>query len=224
MTHTLTLQSISPVTHDTYHLVFDKPDGFDFTPGQATDMALDRDGWRDEKRPFTFTSLPSEDTLQFVIKSYPDHDGVTEQIAGLKPGDQVLVDDPWGAIEDKGDGVFVAGGAGVTPFIAVLRQKLQQTGSLSGNTLVFSNQTEKDIILREDFDAMPGLKVVYTVTDQDDSDLARGRIDAEFLKSHVDVTSGMIYVCGPDAMVDAIPQELAKLDVAADRIVTEDLD
>ena len=29
-----------------------RPDGFDFTPGQAVDLALDRDGWREEKRPF----------------------------------------------------------------------------------------------------------------------------------------------------------------------------
>ena len=87
MSHTLTLKSIDAVTHDTYHLVFDRPDGFDFTPGQAVDLALDRDGWREEKRPFTFTSLPGDDDLEFVIKSYPDHDGVTEQIA-KRPGKQ----------------------------------------------------------------------------------------------------------------------------------------
>ena len=125
MTHTLTLQSISPVTHDTHHLVFDKPEGFSFTPGQAVDLSLDKDGWREEKRPFTFTSLPDEDTLQFVIKSYPEHDGVTEQIGKLQAGDKVLIEDPWGAIEDKGDGIFIAGGAGVTPFISILRKKLQ---------------------------------------------------------------------------------------------------
>jgi predicted ferric reductase len=28
----------------------------------------------------------------------------------------------FGAIEYKGEGVFIAGGAGVTPFIAILRQ------------------------------------------------------------------------------------------------------
>ena len=27
--------------------------------------------------------------IEFTIKSYPEHDGVTEQIAKLQPGDQV---------------------------------------------------------------------------------------------------------------------------------------
>ena len=44
MTHRLTLRRIEPVTHDVNRLVFDRPDGYDFTPGQATLMRLDRDG------------------------------------------------------------------------------------------------------------------------------------------------------------------------------------
>ena len=48
MTHTLTLTSIAPVTHDTWHLTFDHPKGFQFEPGQATHWALDEDGWRDQ--------------------------------------------------------------------------------------------------------------------------------------------------------------------------------
>ncbi|EBA07690.1 FAD-binding oxidoreductase [Sagittula stellata] len=224
MTHTLTLQSISPVTRDTHHLVFDKPEGFAFTPGQAVDLSLDKDGWREEKRPFTFTSLPDEDTLQFVIKSYPEHDGVTEQIGKLQAGDKVLIEDPWGAIEDKGDGIFIAGGAGVTPFIAILRKKLQDKGTLEGNTLVFSNQTEADIILKDEFDAMPGLAVVYTVTDEPDSGYARGQVDASFLKDLVEVKGDVVYVCGPDGMVEALPREVAELGVPKDHVVTEEFD
>ena len=78
MTFKLTLKSIAPVTHDTWHLVFDRPEGFAFEPGQATHWALDKDGWRDEDRPFTMTSHPEAEIVEFVIKSYPDHDGVTE--------------------------------------------------------------------------------------------------------------------------------------------------
>ena len=224
MPHRLTLKAIHPVTHDVNHLVFDKPEGFSFSPGQATDFALDQDGWREEKRPFTFTSLPHEDSLQFVIKAYPDHDGVTTRIADLKPGDTALIDEPWGAIEDKGDGVFIAGGAGVTPFIAVLRKKLHEKGTLEGNTLIFSNKTEQDIILREEFEAMDGLRVHWTVTEEKSSPLARGMIDRTMLADFVKAQSDMCYVCGPDEMIEAIREELEYIDVAPDRIVTEDLD
>ena len=224
MTHTLTLQSIEPVTHDTYHLVFNKPDGYEYTPGQACDFALAKDGWRDEQRPFTFTGLPTEPTLEFVIKSYPDHDGVTDQIAGLQMTDQVEISDAWGAIEDKGPGVFIAGGAGITPFVAVLKRRLQTHGSLEGCQLVFSNKSEKDIILRDTFTSMPGLTCHFVVTDDPDSEFAREQIDKDFLRGIVADTDGPIYVCGPELMIEDIVAALHALGVAEARIVTEDLD
>lgn len=224
MPQTLTLKSIEPVTHDVNHLVFEKPEGFEFTPGQAVDMALDKDGWREEKRPFTFTSLPDEDTLDFVIKSYPDHDGVTEQIGKLQPGDTVLADDPWGAIADKGPGWFIAGGAGVTPFIAILRKRLRDHGTLEGSTLIFSNKTERDIILRKDFEEMKGLTCIFIVTDDTDSPLYSSEIGKEMLAEHVMPGEGKCYVCGPDAMLDDISGALKEIGVSEDDIVTEEFD
>lgn len=224
MSHTLTLMKIEPVTHDTHHLIFDKPEGFRFKPGQAVDLALDRDGWRDETRPFTFVSLPEESTLEFVIKSYPDHDGVTERIGKLQPGHRVIIGDPWGAITDRGAGCFIAGGAGVTPFIAVLRQRLQQNGTLEGCTLIFSNRTEADIILRDMFEGMSGLRCVFTVTGQDDAEVETRRVDRDFLSDHVDPAAGLFYVCGPAPMIDDVVSALSSLGVEDERIVTEDLD
>ncbi|MEM1086601.1 MAG: flavodoxin reductase [Pseudomonadota bacterium] len=222
MTHTLTLASISNVTHDTYRLVFPRPDGYAFQSGQATEMALCKEGWTDEKRPFTFTSLPSDDHLEFVIKSYPSHDGVTEQISKLGPGDQVMIGDAWGAIEDRGAGVFLAGGAGITPFIAILRSRLLQQGNLSGYTLIFSNTAEKDIILKEEFDAMPGLETHYVLSDEDVDGMHKGRINGNLLDKVVSDYSQTFYLCGPPPMEDAVSKILKERGVSEDKIVREE--
>ncbi len=224
MTHILTLHQITPVTHDTYHLRFDRPAGYDFAPGQATELAIDRDGWRDKKRPFTFTSLPEDEGLEFVIKSYPDHDGVTEQIAQLTPGDTVRIGDAWGAIEDKGPGLFVAGGAGVTPFIAILKARLQRTGTLQGSTLLFSNKTEADIILRRTFEEMDGLRTHFTVTDEvaPGTGVDTGMIDGAMLADHGAGTGAWVYLCGPEPMVKAMSDLAQKAGAPRDRIVHED--
>ncbi|MGR3393890.1 MULTISPECIES: FAD-binding oxidoreductase [Rhodobacterales] len=228
MTHTLTLRSIEPVTHDVSHLVFERPESFDFTPGQAVDMALDRDGWREARHPFTMTSLPGEETLDFVIKSYPEsaegHEGMTARIARMQPGDTVLVEEPWGAIEDKGDGVFIAGGAGVTPFIAILRDKLARNGTLEGNTLVFSNKAERDIILRDSFEKMPGLATRFVVTEEEGSPFHAAQIDAALLREHVRPGRDTCYICGPDAMLDDMAEALREIGVAEPAIVTEEFD
>ena len=144
MDHIVKINSVHPVTHDVNRYRFYKPEGFQFTPGQAADVSINLPEWKDEKRPFTFTCLNSDPYLEFTIKSYPNN-GVTQQLPNLKPGNELIISDPWGAIEYKGEGYFIAGGAGITPFIAILRQ-LFKDGKIKGNKLFFSNKTSKDII------------------------------------------------------------------------------
>ncbi|WDR02120.1 hypothetical protein PSQ19_15850 [Devosia algicola] len=110
------------ITHNVRQYQLEKPKGFSFGPGQATELSIDKEGWRDKKRPFTFTSLNDWDDLEFTIKSYTDHPGVTAELWGLEAGERLLLRDVWGTIQYKGPGTFIAGGAGVTPFIAILRQ------------------------------------------------------------------------------------------------------
>ncbi|TCD15096.1 flavodoxin reductase [Oricola cellulosilytica] len=220
MTHTLTIKAISPDARNVFSYDLEKPDSFSFQPGQATEVSIDKDGWRDQKRPFTFTSLPGWDRLQFTIKSYHDHDGVTDQLSKLLVGDQLIIDDPWGAITYKGKGVFIAGGAGVTPFIAIFRQ-LHDEGNLAGHTLLFANKTERDIIHREEFEALPGLTVRHILSQEERSGLDHGHIDGDYLRDHVSDFDQHFYVCGPDQMVEEINATLSDLGAKPDSLVFE---
>ncbi len=220
MTHELTLRSKEQLTPDTYRYVFDKPAQLDFKPGQATELALMKDGWRDEGRKFTFTSLPDEDALEFVIKSYPEHDGVTEQMAKMEPGDKVSIDAPVGAITDHGPGTFIAAGAGITPFIPIL-EKHEAEGHMDC-TLIFTNKTPKDIILREKWEAMKGLKTIFSVTDEPGEGAEHAKVDKAFLQKHIGQFGGTFYICGPGGFVDDIRAALKELGAEADKIITED--
>lgn len=199
-----------PVTHNVRHYRLERPKGYSFSPGQATELSIDREGWQDKKRPFTFTCLPDADNLEFTIKSYFDHAGVTNELWSLGAGDKLILRDVWGTIQYRGPGTFIAGGAGVTPFIAILRH-LNATGKIAGNTLIASNQTEKDIILRDEFEAMEGLRTLWTVTKDPKSKLTQERIDADFLKRHITDFSQNFYLCGPDAMVTELRGMLEEL-------------
>lgn len=220
MTHTLTLQGITSLTHDTFHLVFNKPETFTYEPGQAATLTLDEKGWRNEDRPFTMTSLPQENTLDFVIKSYPDHDGVTAQIPDMSPGDQVTLDGPFGAIKDFGVGTFIAGGAGVTPFIAILKK--QTAAGIQGSHLIFANETEDDIILKGLWQSLKGVETTFVVSDDKDSSYRQGIVDKDLLKDVVTNLDQPFYICGPGPMVDSVRDALKEMGVADDKIITED--
>ena len=153
MIHRLKITAITPLARNVFQYDLEKPEGLVFEPGQAVDVSIGKEGWEDEKRPFTFTSLPCDDRLQFMIKSYPDHGGVTEQLARLIVGDMLIIDGPFGTIAHRGEGTFIAGGAGVTPFIAILRD-LQRQGRLAGHRLLLANRTERDIFPQAELDAM----------------------------------------------------------------------
>lgn len=211
------------VTHDVRQLTFEKPDGYEFEPGQATEVSVDKDNWRDEKRPFTFTSLNEDEHLEFVIKIYPDHDGVTDQIGKLKKGDSLLIDDPWGTIQYDGEGVFLAGGAGVTPFIAIFRD-LYKKGEVGDNTLIFSNTTDKDIILRDEFEKILGDNFINVITDEptDEHIFLDGFIDKEFLDSKINDFDQAFYVCGPGPFNDSMMEYLKELGADPDALIFEE--
>jgi len=223
MSHTVIIENIERVTHDVRKYTFEKPVGYTFEPGQATEVAVDKKGWRDEKRPFTFTSLKKSDHLQFVIKSYPDHNGVTEQISKLEEGDAFVIDEPWGTIQYQGPGVFLAGGAGVTPFIAIFRD-LHKKGEIGDNKLIFSNKTEQDIILEDEFSKMLGDNFINVITDEHTDQYINldGFIDKEFLAEQIDDFDQPFYVCGPPAFNDAMMKYLKELGADPSELVFEE--
>ena len=218
--HVVQILSTENVTHNVKHFKLSKPDSYHFTPGQATDIVINLPGWKEERRPFTFTSLSDWDYLEFTIKIYDDHDGVTNQLGKLKAGDELILHDVWGAIQYKGEGVFIAGGAGVTPFIAILRQ-LYKDGKLGNNKLIFSNKTSKDIILKEEFEKMLGDHFINTLTQEKTEIYDNRKIDESYLKEKINDFSQYFYICGPDAMIESVSKDLQKLGVHESKIVIE---
>lgn len=208
--HIVAILDITPVTHNVKRFTVEKPAGYRFIPGQATEVAVNRPGWREQRRPFTFTALNSWPHLEFTIKIYDDHPGVTHQLGQLQSGDSLLLHDVWGAIQYQGEGTFIAGGAGVTPFIAIFRQ-LQLDGQVGRNKLIFSNKTQSDIILETEFREILGGNFINTLTEEARTGYDHHRVDEVYLRSKVRDFSQPFYICGPDAMVAGVKSTLEKL-------------
>src|SRR6056297_1762868 len=83
------------VTHDVQRYILAKPEGFSFTPGQAIELAIDEPKWRDETRPFTLTNRVDDRVLELMIKSYGDHDGMTQTLGKSQPGQKLLLSEPF---------------------------------------------------------------------------------------------------------------------------------
>ena len=222
MQKTVKILDTQKVTHDVISFRIEKPENYSFEPGQATEVAINKSGWKEEKRPFTFTSLPEDDELEFTIKIYPDHQGVTNELQSVAKDDELLLHEVFGAITYKGHGIFIAGGAGITPFIAILRS-LKKRGKLSGHTLLFANKTHSDIILEDEFRELLGDRFINVLSDEEKKGYAHGLITRDFIEEHSENEDHYFYVCGPPPMMEMVLQHLSEMGVDDKFIVKEDL-
>lgn len=212
--------STEPVTHNVKRFRLEKPEGYIFHPGQATELSVNTDTWKDEKRPFTFTALEEEAYLEFTIKIYESRHGVTDALGKLKAGDEVIIRDSWGAIEYKGPGTFIAGGAGVTPFIAIFR-RLFKDHQIAGNQLIFSNKTFADIILRDEFTTMLGVNFINVLTGEKVEGFENRHIDTGYLEEKIHQFKQPFYICGPDLFVSQITDMLISFGASPESVVFE---
>ena len=218
--HFAKIKSIDNVTHNVLRIVTEKPQGYNFTPGQATEVSINKNGWQEEKRPFTFTGLPDDDYLEFTIKTYPSRKGVTNELLLLKQKDELILHDVFGAIAYKGEGVFIAGGAGVTPFISIFRF-LRSRNEIGCNKLIFANKRKVDIILNQEFENLLGQNFINILSEEKASGYAHGYITAEFLKAINTDLKKKIYLCGPEAMMETVEKHLSNLGVEEKSIIKE---
>jgi ferredoxin-NADP reductase len=218
--NTLEIKTIEKITPDVLQIRTNKPKGLEFKPGQATELFIKKENWEEQGRPFTFTSLPDDSDLEFVIKTYTSHDGVTDKLLDLKVGDELLQNEIFGNIYFRGEGTFIAGGAGLTPLIAILRDR-QRNGGNETNKLIFANKTSKDIILKDELREMLSDRFINILSDEKTEEFAYGHIDESFLKQHIINLNQKFYVCGPDPMIESVVSDLKALGVEAENIIME---
>jgi ferredoxin-NADP reductase len=206
------------VTHDTKRILVEKPRDYTFTPGQATDISINTPELKTEKRPFTFTSTNDELVLEFMIKKYPG--GMTEKIHELKPGDELVIGEVFGDIEYKGKGTFIAGGTGITPFLAILRQ-LNKEGKINDNKLIFSNKTQKDIISEKELKELLKENLILTITEEKNKNYINKKITKDFLKENIKEFNQYFYLCGPLSFTEEIENHLLDIGVREGLIIKE---
>ncbi|MBN8772463.1 MAG: flavodoxin reductase [Thiobacillus sp.] len=220
MNHTVTLLRSQFVTHDVKHFIVSKPEGFSIVPGQGVELAVNRPELREQGRPFTPTGLAGDRVLEFTIKAYPDHAGVTQALHQLEPGAELLMSEPFGTIRYEGPGVFIAGGAGITPFLAILRD-LAGKGELDRQTLIFSNKAPRDVICERELRHVLGERCILTCTGATAPGYENRRVDRAFLEEMVSDFTQRFYVCGPPPFMDAINAALTDLGARSESLVFE---
>lgn len=223
MAHKVTILSTGYVTHDVRRYVVSKPDKYEYTPGQAAEISLDKPGLRDQKRPFTFTNRTVDHVLEFTIKSYFDHNGVTHALWDAQPGDTLHLSDPFGSIKYSKPGMFLAAGAGITPFLGIFRN-LWATGELHDSYLLYSNKTKADIICEHElthYFTQPDNGILLTLTRKSAMGYISGRLTTSLIREYCTKIKGIAYICGPKSFVASMKEIVKELGFTSESMVFE---
>ena len=231
----LKVASISRETDTVRTFRLAPPDGgsipFVFKAGQFLNLSLEVDGRR-VSRSYTIASPPTrDDYIELTIKredrglvSHFLHDTarVGQLIACTAPAGRFSFE------PESSDAVLlIAGGVGITPLMSILRD-LTDRGWPGMIDLVFSVRSPADVIFRDELRDLanrhPNLRVHLTATRDFPNGWTgfRGRITGAMLRQCVpDAVRLPAFVCGPNAMADAVRDELIALGLPKDRIHVE---
>lgn len=209
------------LTHDVRYFRVEKPVGFSFIPGQAIDISINRPGWTERKNPFSMTSIPGDYYIEFIIKTYPSRKGFTDELLSLDKNDELILNDVFGTINWQGKGTFIAGGAGITPFISIFRD-LQSKNEIQGNLLIYGNKTSADIILKKELNILLGDNFINILSQEKEQGYEFGMITEDFLEEHVPDLRKKFYLCGPPPMIRLVLKALYNLGVPESSIIKEE--
>ncbi|MFV8834040.1 ferric reductase-like transmembrane domain-containing protein [Aquisalimonas sp.] len=201
-----------------------------FRAGQFAWLKLERPLFRMTEHPFSISSAPADwPRVAFTIKEAGDFTG---RIAEVPPGTPAYLDGPYGHFtlepEDGRALVFVAGGVGMAPIMALLRQ-LQHDGADRPITVIQGNRTAGQILYADELDAMAGtlpLTVHHVLAEPPDGWTGhRGVPDRALLETVLPAerrTGAVYYLCGPPAMTDALEETLlSDFGVPASQVIAE---
>ena len=219
-THIVKVLKTSFITHNVKSFILERPQGYHFIPGQATDVAINTATLINELRPFTIVSGVEDNFLEFVIKIYKGHNGITEKMLETKPGDEWVVHEVFGTLPFRGPGIFLSGGAAVTPFISALRE-LSKLNRLKGNTLLLANRTKDDIICEDELAALLGNKFINVLESTPEKNGGEKYISLSQIQTHIDADTQFYYLCGPTPFMAHCNKLLQQLNVPAEKIITE---
>ncbi len=220
-------QEIIQRTPDVTSYRFPRPVELDYKPGQFFFVTL-RQGDKELKKHFSFSSSPTErDHIEFT-KKFTDHE-YSLALKAAKVGDWARIEAPLGQFTFEGEYPKIAllgGGIGITPFMSYCKNATDK-GLSSKITLFYGCRTPEDIVFREEFEDLAqknkNLKLVLIVNQPTpDWKGAAGIINADLIKQQLpDYQKNMYYTCGPPPMVEAMEKLVESLGLSREKLKRE---
>ena len=204
-----------------------------FTPGQYFFVTLkpEDEAHKDElTHHFSIVNSPAQNgLLALATRLRLDQSLFKRTLNEANDGDSVEIGKIGGSFvlpqqTDK-PVVLIALGIGITPYISMLRWAFEDSKDFDF-TLIYSDNETKSMAFLDELQQMeaqhPNLRLITSVTRQEDWDGEKRHVDSDFIKEYLgDFASRLYYVSGPPAVVEKVSASLKQAGIAEDAIKTD---
>lgn len=206
-----------------YTYVMEVPEGYEWTPGQHAlwklpDFELTQ---KESQRVFTISSAPDEGVLKFTTKIAEKHSEFKDALLNkVTEGSRIQVAGARGKFafhEEKRNHLAVAGGIGITPFRALLKDWLVRPWEGHKLTMLYSESMGEfayEDLWKEVEEHLPEVELHLLTSVKECTDLAKA-----FAKEHMN--EGEYLICGSPKMNEIYTEIFEEMGIAKDNIVTD---
>lgn len=193
-----------------------------FLPGQYANILVPGS---DLTRSYSFSSVSGSDEMEFIIRLIPEVGLMSNYLRQAKVGDSLEITGPLGSFYNREitkPTLFFAGGTGIAPFIAMMEQ-LNIENNNQKIQLFYGATTTENVVELERINAFTNINVEFfaCVSNEESTTFPIGYVTQWVNKDMLTAPSYDIYICGPNAMVDAVKQALEANQIAFDNFYTE---
>ena len=227
-----TIKQKQEVAKGTLFVTFDLGgEQVDFQPGQYFWVELLDPPYDDDKGPrrhITVVTSPTEDGVLGLATRLRDS-AFKRSLAEMPEGSPVDVEQPKGSFvlpEDTSKQyAFIAGGIGITPFRSMLRY-IADKGLDYNVTLVYSNRDVESTAFLDELEelenAIPGMRLVCTMTDDPNWDGDTRMLDADVLRDILgDLEPRQFMIAGPPGMAKSVEASLLEAGLSEDQVQSD---
>lgn len=193
-----------------------------FRAGQYINVSIAK-GATKTTRSYSLSSSPAlayDGFYEITVKRVEDGGYASKIIQDeWNVGEKLFISAPQGhlyyeGIRDEKKVIALAGGVGITPFMSMARA-INDGYEDFDLTIIYGSNTEKEIVFRDELDEIavncPKVKVVYVLAKEEKENFEKGFINADIISKYSEGKPVSVFMCGPQAMYNALEKETAKL-------------
>jgi ferredoxin-NADP reductase len=228
-----TVAAITDETPTVRSFTLTVPDWPGHRAGQHIDLRLTAEDGYSVQRSYSIASAVAAGTIDITVERIDDGEVSPFLHDVLVVGDRLELRGPIGGYfvwEPALDGplFLVAGGSGVVPLMAMVRER-ERARVETRTRLLFSSRHYEEIIYREELDRLAassrGFEVIHALTrSRPDGWMGYDRrIDDRIISEVLEPlgSRARAYICGPTALVETAANAMLRLGLPPDRVRTE---